>query len=243
MFSLSQYQEITAKLAENPHSIRLRQTELQVKAQRLADEWYIPEPVAETIIEIMNLINSSIDQTMATLELALDAVTAPWTMWEKHDGWQALRGTATGVAADVNLSTLGSTGSWTGAAAAAYTRAIPPQSAAAARLGSIAGKAQGVLAMTAITGLVFYAAVLAEVVQVSIALVTADAATDTGVGAPAGLLVALGGSAKCAATLSSLVAALLTFLGAQALALSDLQSEAAEMTAFPFGHWPQAVDV
>ena len=156
---------------------------------------------------------------------------------------ESVRGSATGVAADVNLSTLGSEGTWTGAAATAYTRAIATQSAAAARLGSIADKVRGLMVSCAETGGAFYVVLLAQAVQAQCASVVAVAATDTGVGAPAGLVAGLGGSAAALTVVVALVTAMEKFAEGQADALAALQNEATDQTAFPFGHWPKAVNV
>ncbi|MFC1402373.1 MULTISPECIES: hypothetical protein [Streptacidiphilus] len=243
MFSPSQYQEATSKLGEQPRILHLHASELEVKAQHLADEWYIPEPVAEVILELVSRINTTTEQLISMFEDALESIGAPWSMWENHHGWQSLRGSATGVAANVTPSTLGSVGSWTGAAATAYTQAIGPQSAAAARLGSIADKVQGLLASCAEGGALFYLGLLVEAVQLLFAYGVASAATATGVAAPGGLVVALGGSAAVLTAVVALVSALTNFAKGQADALSDLQNEAVDQSAFPFGHWPKAVNV
>ncbi len=238
MFDATQYSQIsdriTGKLAEIPK----HQESVQAEVLRLANEWYIPSWLAESIVYLGEKLWELANWAINLLNEVIEGLGAPVMFWETAYKWESARGIFTGVAAELNPASLGSTGDWKGAAATAYTTAITPQSAAAARLGASSDKVSGALQACAVSGLAFYAGVLLLVAQFVMSQIAAAAATATGVAAPVGLLASLSSGAFTLGAIVALVGTLSALLGVQASQLSTIHGEAEDGTAFPGGHWP-----
>jgi hypothetical protein len=243
MFDPAQYQQTIDKISGKLQDIPKRASELEVRAQQLASEWYIPEPLAEFILYLSDQFVKLAKEVIDLVVEIMEGVEAPFWLYQHSYTWETIRGLATGVAADINPAELGSTADWKGTAATAYTQAITPQSAAAARLGALADKMSTNLSTCAAGGFAFYVAVLALLVAFASAQIAAAAATATGAGAPVGILGSLTSGSFTFGTMVTFVGAFATFTGIQAGNLNALHGEAVDGTAFPHGRWPQAVNI
>ena len=243
MFNPSQFHETVQRISSKIPDVQHKASQIDIDSVRLANEWYIPEPIARLIIWLKDELIKLAEELMNMMTQVMEGIEAPITMWEDAYKWETVRGIASSVAADVNPSSLGSTGQWTGDAATAYTNAIGPQSTAAAQLATIADSTASSLQSCAEAGLAFYIAVALVVAQFIAAEITAAAADATGVGAPAGLAAGLGAAATAVGVLVALVAAMGTLIGTEASQASTLHGLAMDSTAFPSGRWPVAANV
>jgi hypothetical protein len=203
---------------------------------------YLPMAIQQAIRDaIVWLVNKIVQIVTAILNRILDylqGALAPLTMaWFAYQ-WIDVKRIATGVAGQLKPEVLGVDDHWKGTAAAAYTKAMKPQSDASARIGVLADKTTTSLSICAGAGLVFYVGVAAVVAQVILTTGTGAAVAATGVGAPAGAGIVIGGLTFSWAQLAALAGLLATLLGGQIKEMISMASEAADGTAFPGGKWP-----
>ncbi|SEK23823.1 hypothetical protein [Streptacidiphilus jiangxiensis] len=243
MFSVAQYEHAVDKITSKIPEVSQHAEDLRTRINHLLQEWYIVPPVSDLIAWAASEFIKLVEDVLTVMADILEGAPAPIAFWQNAYQWENLRDTASSVAADVNAATLGSTGEWKGASATAYTQAITPQSAAAARLATLADKTSGVLTTCAAAGLTFYVAVAALLVAFISAQIAAGAAASTGAGAPPGLLVALASGGFTYSTILTFLAALTALVAAQSTQLDSLHGEAMDDTAFPGGRWPVATNI
>jgi hypothetical protein len=170
----------------------------------------------------------------------LKGAGAPITFLVKAYEWQSIRSAASAVAGDLKPEALQVGRLWHGAAAAAYTRQIPPQGNAAARVSSIADKAASSLGICGAAGLTFYVALAVIVYQYINTMIVAIAALGSVVFSLEGLALVIAETEVTSGMLIAAVAALVALLAVQAQQLAALHGEAADAGAFPGGQWPNA---
>src|SRR5262249_7448981 len=117
---------------------------------------------------------------------------------------------------------------------------IPPQSNAAARIGSMADKTASALEACAVIGLAFYAALGVILVKFIIAFIVALVAFGSAVFSWAGAALIVEEAGVNTGMIIAAVGALVAALGAQAVQMTTLHGEANDPTSFPGSHWPDA---
>jgi hypothetical protein len=149
-----------------------------------------------------------------------------------------IKGKANGVSTDLSSQSLVVDDSdWSGRARDAYLVAAGAQSAAAGRIGSIAGSTSLNLLACAGAGLAFYivlAGVLAKLIAATIA------AFGSAVFSWAGAAIVLEEAGVDTAVIVTAVSTLAAFLGAQATAMITMHGDAVDPTSFPGGVWPKS---
>jgi hypothetical protein len=131
--------------------------------------------------------------------------------------------------------------SWSGSAAAAYTRAIRPQGDAATKIGTISQTTATSLLACAGAGITFYVALGFILIKFIAAVVAAIAAFGTAVFAPAGAALIVEEAAVNTTMIAGAVSLLMGTLAAQATSMVALHGEAVDNSTFPGGHWPNPV--
>jgi hypothetical protein len=129
---------------------------------------------------------------------------------------------------------------WSGKARDAYLSAAGAQSAAAARIASIAGGTSVNLATCAGAGLIFYIVLSGVLVKLIAATVAAIAAFGSAVFSWAGAAIILEEAGVNTAIIVTALTTLAGFLGTQAAAMITMHGDAVDPTSFPEGVWPKA---
>ncbi|GLY01717.1 hypothetical protein [Actinoplanes sp. NBRC 101535] len=168
-FSVAQFEAVVAEIQGGLSTFSADLDKVQPAARKATGHWYVSDSVAEAVHaiadksvevgkEIINWIIDLLKGTVAPIYMAIDA-------WN----WMDIRGEANGVSGnltDQNLSIDDS--DWSGSARDAYATVVAAQSAAAARIGSIAMTTSANLIACAVAGAAFYV-LLAAVLQKLIA--------------------------------------------------------------------------
>lgn len=207
-------------------------------ANSVVGAWYIPGPIkdaiiwcAEKLIEIATAIWNKIVECLKGLAMPIWMFKYAWD-------WQDIRGDASTVSGSVKLDALPANARWTGPAASAYDRAVPPQSTAAAQVASIASTTATALTVCAAAGLAFYVAIGIILVKFIVAMVAAIAALGSVVFSWAGAALIVEEAGVNTGLIIAAVSALTAALGAQAAQMSTLSGAAQDNSSFPGGQWP-----
>ncbi|TVL94418.1 hypothetical protein [Streptomyces sp. SAJ15] len=239
-FNQAQFQAIIDKMTGGLTTMQTTTTKLGPKVEHTANQWYVPNPVAQMLIGICNKVIEGINWIVEKILDFLKGVAAPVIMFMDAVTWEGeeIRGKATSVAASTQKFNLKAPKEWKGEGASAYTDAVYTQSGAAGQIGTSADKIAGSLKLCAAAGVTFYAAIGTFLVQLIPALMAASAAAASVVGfAPAGLIVA-GEVAVGGVVFWGAVAALGAVITAQWSDRATLTGEASDNTNFPDGKWP-----
>lgn len=164
----------------------------------------------------------------------------PILMFRYAWDWQDLRGTASSVSGRLDVDALKANERWTGEAAEAYERVVPPQSDAAAQIASIAATTATSLSLCAVAGLAFYVAIGVILVKFIAAMITAIAALGSAVFSWAGALLIVEEAGVNTGLIIAAVSALTAALGMQAREMATLHGAAQDGSSFPGGQWPVA---
>ncbi|MCX4746685.1 hypothetical protein OG455_14350 [Kitasatospora sp. NBC_01287] len=242
-FSPSQHEAVVDKLNSGLPKAQNNVAVVRRNAYSVSESLFLPPGAGDVIKHLADEVVKAFKWLLDEFVAVMEGVGAPLLFWENADQWQTIRGLASTVAGQTTPGVLGSTGDWTGDTATAYTKAIAPQSTAAASLASIADKTSQALVTCAGTGLAFYATIALLLVQFIGIQVAAAAADTTVVGAIPGLLVALGGTASTGSLMLAALVGIGALLGPQATQMVTLHGLAMDNGAFPGGHWPKATDV
>ncbi len=237
-FSEAQFQAVVNEMNSGLRYFSDKIEQIRPIAERAMDHWYIPDLVADAVLWLADKVISLFEWIRDKIVELLKGVAAPVCFFRYAYDWEDIRGLASGVSSEANSSALRVSSHWKGAAADAYSKIIPLQGNAAARIGTISDKTAMALKICAAAGLAFYVAlgiilvtfiataigVIAEIVSVvlswlGVALAVEDIAVTTG------MLLAAGTT-------------LIAVLGAQKQEMVTLHGEALDISAFPGGHWP-----
>lgn len=207
-------------------------------AIQAASPWYVPAVVKDAILwcgeKMLELAQWLWDKIVECLKGAAMPILMFKHAWEWHD----IRARAGTVSGQLNLDAMGVNLRWSGPAANAYSRVVPQQSEAAAKVSSIGGSTAFSLTACATAATGFYVMLGVILVKFILALVAALAALGSAVFSWAGALLIVEEAGVNSALLISAVAALTAALGAQAAQMGELHGDANDNSAFPGGHWP-----
>lgn len=182
---------------------------------------------ADKIIEICNWIWTKIKEIYT-------GIRAPYEMYLRSKDWADIRDDANGVKQGIDPNNVEALRYWEGTARLAYMQTCTSQSAAAGTFSDIAEKARSAMMDAAVGGLAFYVGILVICAEFLLGLARAIGELLSGVGAPISIVDIAATSGISTAAIWAALAALSTFLGAQAKAFGDLDR------SFPEGKWPDS---
>lgn len=241
MFSQAQYEAVIREIETGMKSFEANLDKVIPAAHSATNHWYITPPVADAINWIAEKsVQVGKDILNWFLDLLKGAV-APIYMFIDSWAWMDVKGKANGVSTDLTTQHLVVDDTdWSGKARDAYLAAAGAQSAAAARIGSIAAGTSVNLATCAGAGLIFYIVLAGVLVKLIAATVTAIAAFSSAVFSWAGAALILEEAGVNTAIIVTALTTLAAFLGTQAAAMITMHGDAVDPTSFPEGVWPKA---
>jgi hypothetical protein len=127
---------------------------------------------------------------------------------------------------------------WSGTAQQAYAKIIPPQAAAATRIGAISDSTAIALGICAVAGLAFYVALGVILAQFIIAMIGVIAALGSVAFSWAGVALAVGDTTVSAGLIITAVTTLIAVLTAQTQQMVSLHGQTVDNSVFPGGKWP-----
>ncbi|WP_035286688.1 hypothetical protein [Actinokineospora spheciospongiae] len=240
-FSEAQFQAAVDKINTGMNDLSAKMGEILPAARAGVNHWYVPDFVADMVIwsaeKAVSLAKSIWDKIVEVLK----GVAAPVYFFKYAFDWQDVRGLASDVAGSVKPEALTGTSAWHGSAADAYRKNIPPQGAAATRVGTVADKASVALGICAAAGLAFYIAIGVILVKFIVAMIAVVAAMGSVAFSWAGVALAVEEAGVNTGLIIAAISALTAVLGAQAQQLVALHGEARDNSVFPGGTWPDPV--
>jgi hypothetical protein len=237
-FNHAQYEATIRRLDSGLTELSRLVDRVPAVAAAAAGRWYMTEAMSHSLIQLSNTLAGAGAYAVNQVRHLMKGAAAPFRLIDDIYTWGDVRGVATTFAGELQPAALTVDYHWQGRAAEAYKGVIPAHTAAAARIGGMADKAQTALGWSVSAALVFYAGLLVVVIQLIVAFVGVLAILGTVVFSWAGVALAVQEAGVKAAEIGALVMLLVTALGTQVLQLGALHSEAADASAFPGGHWP-----
>jgi hypothetical protein len=238
--SAVQYQAAVDELTGGLRDLRLHLGRVGPATTAAANNPILPPKVGQLVLSVGEKLVELGSWLLEKITELLKGAAAPGYFIAMGLDWQDVRGLASGVAGDLKPETLEVGRLWQGPAAAAYSRQIPPQVAAASRIAAVADKTATGLLVCAGAGLAFYLALAVIVTKFIVALVAAIAALGSVVFSWAGLLLVVEEAGVNTGMVIAAVSALVALLGIQAQQMVALHGEAVDAAAFPSGQWPNA---
>jgi hypothetical protein len=241
MFSQAQYEAVIREIESGLKTFEGQLAQVIPAANRAAGAWYVPPPMAQGFIWIAE---KTAEVGKAILNWFLDLLkgaVAPIFMFIDSWRWMDIRAKANEAATDLTTQNLVVDDSdWSGKARDAYLAAAGAQSAAAARVGSIAGTTSLTLLGCATAGLAFYVVLAAVLAKLIGALAVSIAGMSSGIFTAPGIALFLEEAGVNTAIIVTAALTLGAFLAAQAGAMIALHGDAVDPTSFPNGAWPKA---
>jgi hypothetical protein len=167
-------------------------------------------------------------------------VMLPARLWNVADGWTNVRSEVSSVAGDLQVTNREVHVRWKGAARDAYDTVIPAHVAAANRLATVADSMQFAVGWAGFAAAVFYAGLLAIVVELIAGALVALAAAASVVAAVSGLVLLLMVVGAALAHVAALIVLMVEATGRIRLWLTEVRGELRDNSAFPNGMWPQS---
>jgi hypothetical protein len=241
MFSQAQCQAVITKINQATDDLAAKIAEVPRTANTALSNPSLPPEVRDAIVWVAQKITDLATQFLQRVKELMEGAAAPVAFFQLGLGWQDVRGAASGIAGQLKPEMMPAATSWSGSAAAAYTRAIRPQGDATARIVTVSDKAALSLNSCAVAGIAFYVALGIILVKFIAAMVAAIAAFGSGVFSPAGAALVVEEAAVNTGLIIAAVSALTALLTAQAGAMVALHGEAVDNSTFPGGHWPSPI--
>jgi hypothetical protein len=239
-FDLAHYEATLHRIDAGLERLSRLVDQLPAAVASAAGRWYLPGFASASLTQSGTVLASVGHDLVANLrELVLGAI-APIRFYLLARDWTDVRGLTTSVAGDLQPAALSVGYYWQGRAADAYGMVVPPQIAAAVRIGTMADKTQTALTWSAAAGAAFYLGVLVVLGQLIIVFVGVLAGLMSVELSWAALDVAVQQTSFSAAEIVSLVSLLGAALTTQYIQLRNLESEAGDVSAFPRRHWPES---
>jgi hypothetical protein len=241
MFSQAQYEATIREIENGTHTLEAKLAEVIPAAHAATSHWWITPPAAEAINWVAAKTVEVGKAMLQWIRDLLKGATAPVFMFLDSYRWMDIRGKANGVSTDLTSQNLVVDDSdWSGTAREAYLAAAAAQSAAAGRIGSIAGSTSLNLLGCAVAGLAFYIVLAGVLAKLIAATAAAIAAFGTAVFSWVGAAIVLEEAGVNTTIIVTAVSTLAAFLGAQAAAMVTMHGDAVDPTSFPNGAWPRS---
>ncbi|MFF9477461.1 hypothetical protein [Streptomyces sp. NPDC014733] len=239
---MAQYEATMNKITKGTQDLAAKLREAGPKAEATANQWYVPQPVADALIWAANKLVEAGSWLLEKIGEVLEGAAAPVTFFFYAHDWQSdVRGKASTVAGETSPDALKAPGQWEGDAATAYTAAVKDQSTAATQVETSADKIAGALTVSAVAGLAFYVAIGVILVKFIMAAVAAIAALGSVVFSWAGAGIIVEEAGVNSGLVIAAVTTLVAVLGAQAQQMVTVEGEARDNSAFPGGKWPSGM--
>ncbi|MPY58148.1 hypothetical protein [Streptomyces spongiae] len=241
-FNSAQYEAVTAKLSTGMQDLSGKLNQVGPKAESTANHWYVPDVVADALIWAANKLIDLGSWVLNKITELLEGVADPGAMFFYAMDWQShVRSPASSVAGDVAPEALVAPKHWSGDAATAYTTSVKGQPTAATQIETSADKIAAALNICAIAGLAFYVALGVILIKFITATIAAIAALGSVVFSWAGAALIVEEAGVNTALIITAVTTLVAVLGAQGQQMAIIEGEAVDNSAFPGGHWPDAL--
>lgn len=240
-FSLAQYEAVMAEIESGTRTLEAKLAEVEPAADRAANQWWVPPSIGDMIRWIGRETVELGREILAFIGDLLKGMTAPVIMFYDAYRWTDLKGSANAVATDLGTQNLVVDDTdWSGKGRDAYLGVAQAQSAAAARVGSIAGNTSNALLLGATAGLAFYILLAGIIAKLIIACIAATGAFASVIFSEIGALIFLEEGTVNTMAIATAVGVLAAFVAAQANALVVMHSDAVDPSSFPAGAWPKA---
>jgi hypothetical protein len=198
--------------------------------------------LVDAAVQALNALGRKIKEVLADLQAELDRLrvgaNAPHLAIEFAGKWKELRALATQVAGDVkNPKVRFGPEKWEGKAAEQYFTVVIPQVLATERMATSMDKVAAALLDAAKETTAFVTAIATAATAIIVATLAATAAIATAVAAGPAIIAYVG---AVAAAFFAMRKAANDYAAAQLKLAMDMEGEAANVTEFPGGTWPQA---
>jgi hypothetical protein len=241
-FNSSQYEAVTAKLTSGMQDLSGKLNQVGPKAESTANHWYVPDVVADALIWSANKLIELGSWVLNKIKELLEGVAAPGEMFFYAMDWQSnVRGPASFVAGEVAPEALVAPKHWSGDGATAYTTSVKGQPTAATQIETSSDKIAAGLNICAVAGLAFYVALGVILLKFITTTIAAIVALGSVVFSWAGAALIVEEAGVNTAMITAAVAALVAVLGAQGQQMAIIEGESVDDSAFPGGHWPDAL--
>jgi hypothetical protein len=241
-----QYREamhLLERLSEEINRLQARvDSAVQAGLRKLEElkEWL--GDLIDAAVQALRALARKIKEVLADLQEELDRLrvgsNAPLLANEFAVKWQELRALATQVSGDVrNPQSRFAPDKWQGKAADGYFLAVTPQVVATDRMATTMDKVATALLDAAKETTAFVTAVATAAAAIIVATVAATAAIMTAIAAGPAIIAYVG---AVAAALFAMRKAANDYAAAQLKLAVAMEAEAANVTEFPGGAWPQA---
>ncbi|MEU8661507.1 hypothetical protein [Actinoplanes philippinensis] len=240
-FSLAQYEAVMAEIESGTRTLEAKLAEVEPAADHAASQWWVPPSIGDMIRWIGHKTVELGREILAFIADLLKGMTAPVVMFYDAYRWTDLKGSANAVATDLGTQNLVvDETDWSGKGRDAYLSMAQAQSAAAARLGSIAGSASNALVLCATAGLAFYIVLAGIIAKLILACVAATGAFASVIFSEVGALIFVEEGTLNTMVIAAAVGTLAAFVATQASAMVTMHGDAVDPSSFPGGVWPKA---
>jgi hypothetical protein len=236
--NLAEYEATIRRLDSGLAELSRLVHQLPAAAAAAAGRWYMTDAMSHSLTRLTNALTGAGAHGIAQVRDLMKGAAAPFLLISEVRIWGEVRGVATTFVGELQPVALSVDYYWRGRASEAYRSVIPANTAAATRIGVMADKTQTALGWSVSAALAFYAGLLVVVIQLIVGFVGVLAILGTVVFSWAGLVLAIRQAAVGWIEVGVLTALLASALGTQVVQLGNLHSEAADLSAFPGGHWP-----
>lgn len=241
MFSVAQYEAVIQEIEQGTKTFEAKLAEVIPAAESVSSQWYVGEVIGEMLEWIAQ---KTVELGTEILHFILDVLkgaTAPIFMFIDSYQWTDFKAAANGVSADLtNQNLVIDDSDWSGKGHDSYMTTAAAQSAAAARIGSIAKTTSDNLLYCAGAGLAFYIVVAGVIAKLIVEVVAATTAISTAVFSVLGAMIFLESGVVNVTAIATALGVLTAFLGTQVNALVTLHGEAVDPSSFPNGTWPNS---
>jgi uncharacterized protein YukE len=239
-FDAAQYQEVLTKINAGMEYLSEKIAEVARAIEAALANTSLPQTFRDALEWMAHEITDLANQIWQKIKQLLLGAGAPAMFFDYAYRWQDIRGAASGVSGQLKPEAMPAAGSWSGPAATAYTKIIPPQGDAANQISTISKGTSTALNACAAAGVVFYVALGIIIVKLVAALIYAIPFLATGVFTLTGVTLIVEKASVSSAEIIAAVTTLIGVLTAQAATMVDLHGDAVDNSAFPGGHWPRA---
>lgn len=237
-FSVAQHNAAIEKVTTKNAELGQKISGISSAAQSASSRAFVPQFIIDAINWCAQKISEIATWIWDKVTECLKGAAMPVYMFKYSWDWQDIRGRATNVAGQLNPAALSTDERWQGEAADAYSEAIPPQNAAATKIGAISDSTATALTWCAAAGLAFYVAIGIILAKLVIALVGAIIAIGSAVFSLAGIALVVEEAGVDTALITGAVTALGGVLASQLSQISTLHGQAVDNSTFPGGKWP-----
>jgi hypothetical protein len=228
-------------LIERVHRLleRVRDTTDRIAEDALRVARSLPGFLAQQVVRLLDDFLAVVRRLFGLIHRLLAPAGNPVRVWETGRRWvDDFAAPLSSEVGKIDPDHLAAAHEWEGRAADAYLDAAARQRTALSALNALGGDLDTALARLAIGICGFWAAIAAALCSAVIQLIGAAVAIASGVGTPAGLLLATTSVATACAAVAGGAAALAALVEWVSDAITTIRHRLADHEAFPDGAWP-----